>query len=79
MLKGLPLNARATRFAVRCGFDPPPNFHGDYITFHLCFDNNYVLLRVLAPCFYNLRFSCNIRFLGSTGEYSNAMFFFWIR
>jgi hypothetical protein len=35
MLKGLPLNARATKIAVRCGFDPPPNFHGDiYIGTH---------------------------------------------
>jgi hypothetical protein len=42
MLKGLPLNARATRFAVRCGFDPPPNFHGKlcFMVFFVvvCFD-----------------------------------------
>lgn len=29
MLKRLPLNTRATEYALRAGFDPPPSFYGD--------------------------------------------------
>jgi hypothetical protein len=29
MLKRLPLNSRASEYAARAGFNPPPNFHGD--------------------------------------------------
>jgi hypothetical protein len=29
MLKKLPLNARASELALKCGFNPPPTFYGD--------------------------------------------------